>query len=132
MPHHATRRTILLATGAAAVTAGCGAAETETSASAPDLSRPLARTEDIPVGGGVVFPDDRVVVTQPEEGDFRAFSALCTHQNCLVTDVSGGTINCACHDSRFRVDDGSVERGPATRPLPSAPVTVEGDSVHLA
>ncbi|WP_055693492.1 Rieske (2Fe-2S) protein, partial [Streptomyces prasinopilosus] len=94
--------------------------------------RELAATDDIPVGGGVVFREEKVVVTQPERGDFKAFSAVCTHRNCLVASVSDGTVDCACHGSRFRITDGSVERGPATRALPAERITVEGNSIRLA
>jgi nitrite reductase/ring-hydroxylating ferredoxin subunit len=42
---------------------------------------------DVPEGGGVVFRDQKVVVTQPEPGEFKAFTAVCTHQGCLVDSV---------------------------------------------
>ncbi|MGW0815324.1 Rieske (2Fe-2S) protein [Streptomyces viridiviolaceus] len=135
MPHSPTRRTVLLSTGAAALVAGCGDGgdgdSSEASASPASPGRELAPTSDIPVGGGRVFTDEKVVVTQPEQGDFKAFSAVCTHQGCTVSDVRDGTINCACHDSRFRIADGSVEQGPATKPLPEERITVEGNSVRL-
>lgn len=59
----------------------------------------------------MILRDEKVVVPQPEQGDFKAFSAIRTHQNCLVSGVSEGTVDCACHGSRFRITDGSVERG---------------------
>ncbi|MGA4803154.1 Rieske (2Fe-2S) protein [Streptomyces lavendulocolor] len=101
------------------------------SASAPAAGE-LARTADIPSGGGKIFKERKVVVTQPQDGEFKAFSAVCTHQGCIVATVEDGTINCACHGSRFRVADGSVARGPATRPLPAEQITVTGDSIRLA
>ncbi|MEY9489569.1 Rieske Fe-S protein [Streptomyces calvus] len=84
------------------------------------------------MGGGRIFKDEKVVVTQPEEGDFRAFTAICTHQNCVVAEVADGTINCACHGSRFKIADGSVDRGPATRALPGERIAVDGNSIRLA
>lgn len=72
------------------------------------------------------------MVTQPERGRFKAFSAICTHQQCLVSEVADGTINCPCHGSRFRVADGSVAHGPATRPLPEERITVDGNTVRRA
>lgn len=48
----------------------------------------VARTDDIPEGGGTVFGEEEVVVTQPEAGEFKAFSAICTHQGCTVVDVT--------------------------------------------
>ncbi|MHA6795434.1 Rieske (2Fe-2S) protein [Pseudonocardia bannensis] len=92
---------------------------------------PLTTTAAIPVGGGVVFRDRGVVITQPAAGVFLAFSATCTHQGCPVRAVAGGTINCFCHGSRFRIADGSVAGGPATEPLPRRPITVTGGAIDL-
>ncbi|MFD7167585.1 Rieske (2Fe-2S) protein [Streptomyces violascens] len=91
----------------------------------------LAKTSDIPVGGGTVFADQKVVVTQPEAGTFKGFSAVCTHQGCTVSSVSGGTINCPCHGSKFRIADASVAQGPAQQPLPAQQITVEKGSIML-
>lgn len=142
MTHPAPRRTVLLVTGAAALAAGCGggsggdgssggATEGTPSAGASG-GRELAKTSEIPVGGGKVFTDREVVVTQPTQGEFKAFSAICTHQGCTVATVAGGTINCPCHKSEFRITDGSVVAGPAPRPLPAERITVQGDSIELA
>ncbi|GAA1363545.1 Rieske (2Fe-2S) protein [Streptomyces beijiangensis] len=92
----------------------------------------LTKTADIPVGGGKIFADKKVVVTQPEAGSFKAFSAICTHQGCTVSSVSGGTINCPCHGSKYRVADASVAGGPAPRPLAPQAIKVTGDSISLA
>jgi Rieske Fe-S protein len=92
----------------------------------------LGKTSAIPMGGGKVFPGEKVVVTQPEKGEFYAFSAVCTHRGCTVGSVSGGTINCPCHGSKYSIEDGSVKRGPATRGLAKKKVTVEGDELYLA
>ena len=89
----------------------------------------LAATADVPVGGGVILDQQKVVVTQPTEGTFKAFTAICTHQSCTVASVKNGTISCACHGSSFSATDGSVKTGPATRPLKEVAVTVEGDQV---
>jgi Rieske Fe-S protein len=91
----------------------------------------LASTDEIPVGGGKVFEKKQLVVTQPTKGEFKGFSAVCTHQGCTVNQVQGGTINCPCHGSKFSVSDGSVSAGPATKPLPAKGVKVEGDQIHL-
>ncbi|WP_395576268.1 Rieske (2Fe-2S) protein [Streptomyces sp. BK79] len=127
-----TRRTVLLCTGAAALAAGCGDSGGDGDTSAASPGRELAPTSGIPVGGGTIFPAEKIVVTQPRQGEFKAFSAVCTHQNCLVSDVRDGTIDCACHGSRFSIADGAVEQGPATRPLPEERIAVDGNSVRLA
>lgn len=92
----------------------------------------LASTADIPEGGGKVFADRGVVVTQPKAGEFKAFSSKCTHQGCAVSSVSDGTIHCPCHDSRFDASTGAVAHGPATEPLPAKKITVAGGSITLA
>ncbi|MFF6878761.1 Rieske (2Fe-2S) protein [Streptomyces sp. NPDC012474] len=145
MTHETTRRTVLLATGAtgaAALVAACGgggddngSASTSSPAGQDATSAPagqvLANIDEIPVGGGKIFKDEEVVVTQPEQGQFKAFSAICTHQRCTVGSVSDGTINCPCHGSRFQIADGAVAQGPATRPLPAEQITVEGNAIRL-
>lgn len=116
------------ATTAAEATAG---AESATSTSAKGAGG-LGPTADIPVGGGKVFASEKIVVTQPTAGEFKAFSATCTHQGCTVGSVDGGTINCPCHGSKFNIADGAVAKGPATQPLPSKEIKVEGDQIALA
>ncbi|MPZ93682.1 MAG: Rieske 2Fe-2S domain-containing protein [Propionibacteriales bacterium] len=91
----------------------------------------LGATSDVPVGGGAVFKDQEIVVTQPTAGDFLAFSAICTHQGCVVEEVADGTINCGCHGSKYSIEDGSVVGGPAPEPLAEEKVTVEGDQITL-
>ena len=92
----------------------------------------LPKTTDVPVGGGVVVAAADVVITQPSAGQFKAFSATCTHQGCTVNQVAGGTINCPCHGSKFAVADGTPTTGPAKKPLPPKAVKVQGDSIVLA
>jgi Rieske Fe-S protein len=108
---------------------GGGGSAVDPSSDAPSGSGPLGAAADVPVGGGAVFADQKVVVTQPTEGDFKGFSAVCTHQGCVVSNVDGGTINCLCHGSKFSIEDGSVENGPATRALGEVPVAVKGGQV---
>jgi Rieske Fe-S protein len=92
----------------------------------------FAQTGDIPEGGGAIFAQESVVVTQPSAGDFKGFSSMCTHQGCTVASVEGGTINCNCHGSKFSIEDGSVQQGPATSPLPEVTLNVKGTSISKA
>ncbi|RLP99298.1 Rieske (2Fe-2S) protein [Micromonospora sp. CV4] len=154
-PGTQTRRTLLTgvgAVGAAVVLAACGddtgsgtpAGDAPTSGgpavpSTGDAgggdrqgAQSLATTADIPVGGGKVLAAEGVVITQPTAGQFKGFSPICTHQNCPVTNVDGGTINCTCHGSKFSIEDGSVKAGPATKPLPPKDIKVTGDQISLA
>jgi Rieske Fe-S protein len=88
----------------------------------------LAATSAVPVGSGAIVGE--VVVTQPTAGDFKGFSSTCTHAGCALNEVADGTINCPCHGSKFNLD-GSVARGPATKPLTPQPLVVQGDSIFL-
>ena len=92
----------------------------------------LASTSDVPVGGGKILTDKKIVITQPHAGTFDAFTAVCTHQGCIVTTVSGGTINCPCHGSKFSITNGSVVNGPATSPLAAVNIKVQGTSIIQA
>jgi len=89
-------------------------------------------TSAVPVGGGVILPDQDAVVTQPTKGQFKAFTATCTHMQCQVGTVSGGEIICPCHGSRFSITDGSPVSGPATQPLAAKKVAVRGGRVTVA
>jgi Rieske Fe-S protein len=92
----------------------------------------LGPASDVPVGGGVVYADQEVVVTQPSAGEYVGFSAVCKHQGCIVAEVSDGTINCGCHGSQYAIEDGAVVTGPATAPLDPAEVAVQGQEIVLS
>lgn len=91
----------------------------------------FASTADVPVGGGTIYADKKVVVTQPKAGEFKCFSSICTHAGCPVTKVTT-TIDCPCHGSQFSLTDGSPTTGPASDPLPAVDITVTGDRISLA
>ncbi|MFF3500812.1 Rieske (2Fe-2S) protein [Streptomyces sp. NPDC003247] len=114
--------------GSSGSTGGSGSADTGGAAA----DGALTTTAEIPEGGGKVFDAQKVVVTQPAAGEFKAFSAVCTHQGCAVKSIADGVINCPCHNSNFSITDGSVQSGPATKPLPEVQITVSGDSITLA
>jgi nitrite reductase/ring-hydroxylating ferredoxin subunit len=153
----ASRRTMLTGVAAAAlavpVLAACGtddptgsagtpatAASDSPSAPAPtgggssgSAAEDAISTSEIPVGGGTIFADEKIVVTQPTSGEFKAFSAVCPHQGCILAKVEDGTIDCsACHGSKFSIEDGSVEQGPATKGLTAKSVSVTGASLTVS
>jgi Rieske Fe-S protein len=108
-----------------------GGASTSAESTAPAANR-LTTTSEIPVGGGKIFDAQKVVVTQPAAGQFKAFSAICTHMGCTVGSVSGGLIKCPCHGSQYSIQDGSVKGGPAPKALPAKQVTVTGNQIIVA
>ena len=91
----------------------------------------LGQASDIPVGGGAIYTAAKVVVTQPASGQYKAFSAVCTHVGCLVNQVTSGTIDCPCHGSEFKITDGAVVAGPAPSPLPARPIKIVDGQVIL-
>jgi Rieske Fe-S protein len=148
----ASRRALFAGAGAAAaavVVAGCSSynANSGVGASAPattsapaatggaggsaagGASGALAATSEVPVDGGKILTDKKIVITQPASGTFKAFTAVCTHLGCTVGSVSGGTINCPCHGSKYSIKDGSVVNGPAPKPLAPIAIKVDGTSI---
>jgi len=146
-----SRRALLVgvgAVGAVTVLSACGSDDDGAGTGTPDQTaapggaeptddggagtQVIAKTSDVPVGGGAIFAASQMVVTQPTEGQFKGFRAVCTHQGCPIASVEGGTINCSCHGSKFTLDTGMPRNGPATRPLTAREVTVQGDDIVLA
>ena len=130
------RRGLLICAGAAAICTVSGCSRNTASVPTPKPSPanspsstpavPVAlKTSDVPVGGGIlVDAGDGVIVTQPAAGQFKAFSAVCPHEGCTVSEIKGGDMICPCHGSRFRITDGEVIRGPARQGLDPVPFTI--------
>lgn len=118
--------------GAGASTAASAAASPSSSASSGgSAAGALTATSAIPVGGGMIFASQTTVVTQPTAGEFKVFSAVCTHMGCIVNQIANGRIDCPCHGSEYSITDGAVLAGPAPKPLPAKPFKVTGDSIFL-
>jgi Rieske Fe-S protein len=121
--------------GAPPATSGAGSAPSSAAggggSTAGAQGSALATTSEIPVGSGKIFTSEKVVVTQPNSGDFKAFSAVCTHMGCLVSTISNGTIDCPCHGSQYSISTGAVVGGPAPSPLPAQAIKVTGSNIFL-
>jgi Rieske Fe-S protein len=136
-----SRRAIMRGAAAAGVVgvagtalASCGGDDDGGGGSGEGGGEGSVRAADIPVGGGKVVngPDTKVVITQPAMGEFKAFSAICTHQGCTVNDISNNVISCPCHGSKYSAQDGSVQGGPAPSPLAGVSINVAGDKITFA
>ncbi|MFI8772320.1 Rieske (2Fe-2S) protein [Gordonia sp. NPDC062954] len=146
MPITIGRRKVLggaAAVAGAAALAACGSDDSTDSASTTTADADSSGAESsgdggllpdaasIAVGGGVVMEAVKTVVTHPADGEYNAFSAVCTHKGCTVSDVTDNEIICPCHGSKFSAEDGSVIEGPATEPLASRPISVADGKVTL-
>lgn len=139
-----TRRSAIGIGGAAvgtAVLAACGGESAGTDDGAANPSSPpqtesgdvVAKVSDVPVGESfdAKIGDDPILVSQPKEGTFAAFSAICTHQGCVVK-ADGAELHCPCHGSVYDAATGEVKSGPAPEPLPKVKVTTQGNNIVTA
>jgi nitrite reductase/ring-hydroxylating ferredoxin subunit len=148
IPGGVHRRAVIHIAGVGALLAGCRsgtgddtdsggsigtpAAVPSPSAESPSAESPtggdvIAKTSDIPVGGGTITAE--FVVTQPAPGTYKAFSNVCTHQGCKVAEVADKSIKCHCHNSTFDIATGEPTGGPAPKALAETPVKVSGDGI---
>ncbi|MER5865371.1 Rieske (2Fe-2S) protein [Kitasatospora sp. NPDC002040] len=138
-----TRRTVLcgaaavLATGAGGVAvAGCSSSSADSGSGSGSGGTAVApvtvgAAADVPVGGGKVYRDAKIVITQPTAGEYKAFSAKCTHAGCIVDVVKDAQIQCPCHASHFGIADGAVSAGPAPSPLPAYRVALKDGAFEV-
>ncbi|WP_327681654.1 Rieske (2Fe-2S) protein [Kitasatospora sp. NBC_00458] len=130
-----SRRTLLcgaaavLAAGGTLAVSGCSSSSSDSSAAKTPVD--VGPASAVPVGGGTVYREKKIVVTQPAEGQYKAFSAKCTHAGCIVDQVKNQKIQCPCHGSLFGITDGAVLDGPAPTPLPEYTVAVEGGNLKV-
>jgi nitrite reductase/ring-hydroxylating ferredoxin subunit len=141
-----SRRTVLAAAGAvgaAGVLAACSssgsstgtastAAASPSSAASSGSAAVLAQTTQVPVQSGLLVDDKMVIITQPKAGEYKAFSSVCPHQGCTVSEFEAETVTCPCHGSKFSSTTGEVLAGPATTGLTPVEVKVEGDQIVTA
>lgn len=94
----------------------------------------IAQASDVPAGSATEFSNEGqpAVLVHLESGDFAAYSAVCTHQQCEVA-YQDGQLACPCHGSLFDpANGGEVVNGPAQEPLPEIPVQVQNGQVTRA
>jgi nitrite reductase/ring-hydroxylating ferredoxin subunit len=103
---------------------------------APSTGGPVVvcKITDIPIGSGKKFDVEGIpiLITQPRAGEFRGFSAVCTHRGYVMNNVINSEIKCDNHGALYSADDGSVISGPAPAALGKVEVTVDGDDVLVS
>lgn len=130
----ATRRGVLTGCGAigvACLVSACGGGNGGNDGGNTPAFPVTLNASDVPVGGGKLVATSNVVVVQPTQGQYKAFSAICTHEQCIVSSFSATTITCNCHQSQFSTSDGSVVRGPAQQALPEYTVKLSGSTLTV-
>src|SRR3990167_11419932 len=95
----------------------------------------VANVNDLPEGGlKKVEVNGEPVALYKVEGKFYATTNICTHEECELDEnhlMHGDVVECTCHGSQFKVSDGSVVLPPATEPLKTYQVSVEGEDVLI-
>ena len=94
----------------------------------------IAQVSEVPTSSAKKFTNDGqpAVLVHLQGGDFVAYSAVCTHQQCTVA-YQDGQLACPCHGSVFDPSNGGeVVNGPAPEPLPEIPIQVQNGQVTKA
>ena len=128
-------RRATLVTGALASTAALASCAEGggTTVTAPDGTVDMAAASSVGVGKAAKLTrgTTTVIVAQPSEGQYKAYSPVCTHQGCQLQVQDSNRIVCPCHGSEYAVADGSVVHGPAEEALTSYPVQVKGGKIFV-
>jgi thiosulfate dehydrogenase [quinone] large subunit len=101
---------------------------------AAPAGRVIAHAADVAEGSAVSFTDGAggpALLVHETSGEFRAFSAVCTHAGCTVA-YDGDGFRCPCHGGRYDGRTGEVVAGPPPAPLSGIEVVVSDGDVHLA
>jgi len=79
----------------------------------------------------IKFGNDPVIVIRLADGEFRAFSASCTHLDCIVQYRQDyGQIYCACHNGRYDLHGRNIS-GPPPAPLAKYEIAIKNDEVTV-
>jgi cytochrome b6-f complex iron-sulfur subunit len=90
-------------------------------------------TAEYPPNTGKIFKfgSKPGIMIRTEAGDLKAFSATCTHLDCIVQyDSDAKQIICACHNGIYDLTGKNVA-GPPPRPLEEFIVNVSGDDITV-
>jgi Rieske Fe-S protein len=92
-----------------------------------DAASPLAT-----VGAAALIQSgaSNVLVSRTAQNSFAAVTAVCTHEGCTVTGISGQTYVCPCHGSEFS-PTGGVVKGPAVSPLRQLATNFNGNVLTI-
>lgn len=93
----------------------------------------IGKVDDMEKDSGkiVKFGNKPVIVIRTQTGEYKAFSAICTHLDCIVQyKKEYGQIYCACHNGRYDLNGKNVS-GPPPAPLAKYNISIKGDEVVI-
>lgn len=126
-----SRRTFLTASGVAtaAVTLGACSTGSEQEVFSGGVFTQAIELEQLPTGGAIQLAvgSNQVLIYRDPDNTLYAYSAVCTHQGCIVgvSDEASEPFKCPCHASRFDKITGEAVAGPANLPLTKHEASVE-------
>lgn len=124
------------ATASGGTTSGGGETSGGTTEMGSAGGQAIAQASEVPQNSAVKFTDSGgpAVLVHLQSGDFVAYSAVCTHQQCTVAyQEQSSQLACPCHGSIFDPSNGGqVVSGPAPTPLPEIPIQVQGGQITKA
>ena len=91
----------------------------------------VGKLNEVPVNTGKIFKfgNKPGIVVRSASGELKAFSAVCTHLECIVQYKSDTKqIWCACHNGQYNLNGKNIG-GPPPRPLEEYVVNVRGDEI---
>jgi Rieske Fe-S protein len=93
-----------------------------------------AKQNEVPVNTGKIFKfgSKPGIVVRTDSGELKAFSAVCTHLDCIVQyQPETKQIWCACHNGQYNLNGKNVG-GPPPRPLEEFKVNTRGDEIVVS
>jgi cytochrome b6-f complex iron-sulfur subunit len=93
----------------------------------------VGKVDEFAAGSGTLFRfgNKPGLLVRLPGGEFKAYSATCTHLDCTVQYREDmGLIWCACHNGKYDLSGKNIE-GPPPRPLDEFTVVLKGDEVHV-
>ena len=124
----------------------CGGSPTSPSGSAPPLTTvngvlangvvtvTIAADSPLVSAGGAALvqsPAGLFLVIRTAQDAFNAMTAICTHEQCTITQFASQTFTCPCHGSQYNAT-GAVVKGPAARALQRFSAAVAGNVLTIS
>jgi nitrite reductase/ring-hydroxylating ferredoxin subunit len=126
-----TRRGLLIAI--ASSTAAIGLTGLSERAANAAKTYTVCKTSEVPLKGGKTFTvaKQKILITQPKTGTFKAFYAICTHAGSTLTGATNNEIKCQSHGAKFDATTG-MAKAVASSPLGKLTVTVSKGSIKVS